>query len=302
MYPHAYQPNPGDNFAAFEYMAQPLFESWGMQKVELREEHNIQYAVMSNQETIVVAFRGSDALTGAEAFEDWVATNANAIQKLTNSWGGVKDGGEVKFPGVHTGIHDAYFHVREEINERIKQHGGKAKTLFVTGHSLGGGLALLCALDQGYAVRGESRRFVAQGVYTYGAPRVGNGLFERLYEEKTSRGGAKALNTHRYVNENDAIAMLPGDTHLHDVYVPLSLYGLGEPHENVKYRHVGRTCNIRKNGKIVRDDAEFRGVGGIMVHHSKRYANRIHAAHVAPQSWADTVPPPPEYPSNVSAH
>lgn len=302
MYPHAYTRNPKGNFSTFESLAKPVFESWGMQKVELREVNNVQYAVMSNRDVVIVAFRGSDEIGGDETVEDWIVANANAFQRLTNLWGTILDGGKMKQPGVHTGYYNAYVAVREEINQRIHDHDGKSKKLFITGHSLGGALAVLCAIDQGYAVRPESRRFVAQGVYTYGGPRVGNALFARLYAEKLSAGGAKALNTHRYVNESDIVAMLPGDMPIHDAYVPLTLYGLGEPHENVKYRHVGRTCNIRKNGKIVRDDSEFRGIGDLLAHHSKRYANRIYTAHVAPQDWASEMPAPPEFPKTVSAH
>lgn len=304
MYPHAYEPNTGDNLVAFRNLASQKFALWGMQKIDIKSSSNVQYAVMSDQNIIIVAFRGSDAVTHMDSVTDWIGTNAIARQKKVTTWGTVPYtsknllGQTVtvrKEAGMHTGITNAYWKVRKDVNDLIAQHGGKAKKLFFTGHSLGAGLAIIAAIDQGYATdRGSARRFVAQGVYTYGGPRVGNGIFKKLYDSKRSSGGAQALNTHRYVNFNDLVPMMPGDTVAHDaVYVPITHYGPGEPHDNVKYIHVGRTCNIRQNGTIARDSAEYLGVGNPLTHHTALYAHHIYQAHVAGKSWASRMPPPP---------
>lgn len=304
MYPHAWEPNTGNNFEVFKSKAKPKFEQWGMQKVELVSKGNVQYAVMSDANVIIVAFRGSDAVEHMDGFDDWLATDFRARQVKVSTWGKVaytsKDwlGQTVtvhKEPGVHTGIKNAYWTVRNDINDAIRRHGPGTRKLFITGHSLGAGLAVLAAIDQGYATdRPASRRYKAQGVYTYGGPRVGNGIFKKLYDSKRSAGNVKALNTHRYVNFNDIVPMVPGDTLAHDgMYVPITHYGPGEPHDNVKYIHVGRTCNIRQNGTIDRDSAEYRGIGNPLNHHSSRYAHQIYYAHVSGQSWANRMPPPP---------
>ncbi|HEX2139529.1 MAG TPA: lipase family protein [Woeseiaceae bacterium] len=303
MYPHAYDPNPGDNFVAFRNQAAAKFEHWGMQRTDIRSRSNVQYVVMSDPNVIILGFRGSDAVEHMDGFADWIATDAMALQKKVSTWGTVAFternwlGQTVtvrKAPGVHTGITEAYWTVRNDINDLILAHGGRSKKLFITGHSLGAGLAVIAAIDQGYAGRPSSRRFVAQGVYTYGGPRVGNGIFKRLFDSKRSAGGARALNTHRYVNFNDIVAMVPGDTVAHDaIYVPLGHYGPGEPHDNVKYIHVGRTSNIRQNGTIDRDSVEYRGLGDPARHHSSLYAHHIFQANVAGRSWAGRMPPPP---------
>ncbi len=303
LYPHAWEPNPGNNFVTFRNLAKAKFELWGMDKVDIRSKGNVQYVVMSDENVIILGFRGSDAINHMDAFADWIATDAMALQKKVSTWGTVAYDSKNLFgqsvttrkePGVHTGITNAYWTVRSDINNLIHQHGGRSKKLFITGHSLGAGLAIIAAIDQGYAGRSTSRRFVAQGVYTYGGPRVGNGIFKELYDSKRSAGGAKALNTHRYVNYNDIIAMLPGDLLVHDaMYVPISHYGPGEPHDNVKYIHVGRTSNIRQNGTIDRDSREHRGLGQITRHHSSLYAHHIYQAHVVGNSWAGRMPPPP---------
>lgn len=304
MYPHAYEPNTGDNFEVFKNKAKPKFELWGMGRVDIEKKDNVQYVVMSDENVIILGFRGSDAFEHMDGFADWIATDSMARQVKVSTWGTVAFRSRnwigqlvtvYKAPAVHTGIRNAYWKVRQDINDLILAHGGKTKKLFITGHSLGAGLAIFAAIDQGYARdRPSSRRFVAQGVYTYGGPRVGNGIFKKLYDSKLSDGGAKALNTHRYVNESDIIAMLPGDTVADDaMYVWPTLYGLGEPHNNVKYIHVGRTCNIRQDGSIDRDSAEYRGLGRISKHHSSQYAYKIFYAHVAGRSWADRMPLPP---------
>ncbi|MDJ0870374.1 MAG: hypothetical protein QNJ87_01245 [Gammaproteobacteria bacterium] len=206
-------------------------------------------------------------------------------------------------PGVHTGFFTDYWDVRGYINRRIAVHGGSSKQLFVTGHSLGAALATLCAIDQGYGP-GLRNRYKAQAVYTCGGPRVGNGLFKKLYDSKSSASGVRALNTHRYVNNNDGIPMYPFDDPAHDaIYVPISLYGLGEPRENVMYTHVGRTSNIKADGQIVRDDKEFRtnladprSYGSFSPHHSKDYCHEIFHAHIEGNSWAGNFPEAPQYP------
>lgn len=303
LYPHAYDPNPRDNFVTFRNLARAKFEYWGMQRVDIESTGNVQYVVMSDANVIILGFRGSDAVEHMDGYADWIGTDAIARQKKISTWGTVPFtsttwyGQRVttsKVPGVHTGIADAYWMVRNRINDLILAHGGRSKSLFITGHSLGAGLAIIAAIDQGYARRSSSRRFVAQGVYTYGGPRVGNGIFKQLYDSRRSAGGAAALNTHRYVNFNDIAAMVPGDTLAHDaLYVPLGLYGLGEPHDNVKYIHVGRTANIRQNGTIDRDSAEYRGIGDPLRHHSSLYAHHIYQANVAGRSWAGRMPSPP---------
>jgi hypothetical protein len=311
MYPHAYEPNTGDQFEVFAYQAERVFRRWGMDRVDLETHGNVQYVVMSDEHVVIVAFRGSDAVSHMDAWDDWVNTDFNADQTKVSTWGTVPfssrtwwGGTETvrKAPGVHKGFRSAYWSVRNRINKLIHDHrDGKSKKLFITGHSLGAGLAILAAIDQGFATdRPSSRRYVAQGVYTYGGPRVGNGIFKRLYDSKRSTGNAPALNTQRYVNYNDIFAMIPGDSLVDDVnYVDVSLYGLGEPHDNVKYTHVGRTHNIRQNGTIDRDSAEYRGIGTHLPHHSSHYAYHIFYAYIAGKSLEDRMPPPPERNSRV---
>ncbi|GJM45505.1 MAG: hypothetical protein DHS20C21_23470 [Gemmatimonadota bacterium] len=302
MYPHAYRPK-AERFSDFKPLATALFKRWGMNKVDIYEQgedDNIQYAVMSNDDVVIVAFRGSDNMLGKDGWADWVATDTRLLQKEITSWGKAeyqnKRGVTVtEGPGVHKGFYYAYRDVRHNINSRIKAHGGDKKKLFITGHSLGAALATLCAIDQGYSSEWimpgrDTKQYRAQAVYTYGSPRVGNGLFRKLYNSKKSAGGTAALNTHRYVNRADGICMGPPDSYAFDL--ACQIYDWLTPHDVKKYTHVGRTCNITSS-KIARDDDEYRGTGDMKYHDSKAYCDQIYRFHIKPRSWAKEMPLPP---------
>ena len=55
--------------------------------------------------------------------------------------------------------------------------------IFITGHSLGAALAVLCAAEIG--AQDRSLGLNVTGVYTYGEPRVGNAAFQRFYNKGT---------------------------------------------------------------------------------------------------------------------
>jgi predicted lipase len=100
----------------------------------VRRTHAIVGINYENSE-IVVAFRGTNGMD----YENW-CTNINAFQSDYNSISGAK---------VHTGFLQAYKDVREKVIHQVTEYirlPSKMK-IFVTGHSLGGALALLAALD-----------------------------------------------------------------------------------------------------------------------------------------------------------
>lgn len=317
MYPHAYDPHPGDNLDKIRPEIKRVMKSWGMDSVDVlaggpKGGNNIQYAVMSNDAVIIVAFRGSDSLLGYDNVDDWIKADANARQVLEPIWGRYKmlrktptGGSETVYrdPGVHRGFRDHYWAVRDKVNSTIARHGGGTKQLFITGHSLGGALSTLCAIDQATAQdRKADRRFRPHSVYTFGSPRVGNGFFAKLYKQKVASGKATALNTHRYWHYDDVLALFPGDDPATTAALVLMNYGVGEANENTRYTHVGATCNINPKGGIAVDAPEFRGTASVVrtilgSHGSKCYAERIYFAFAAGSPWKNSVPSPPEFPA-----
>ncbi|KAJ1959982.1 hypothetical protein GGI12_004046 [Dipsacomyces acuminosporus] len=114
-----------------------------------------------NAKEIIVSFRGSTVLF------DWLA---NAMFE-TISW-------PQSVPGsrVHHGFHDAYYSAAKEIKENVArllaQHPDYS--IVVTGHSLGGAQAAICAAD----IAATHPEWLSKlKLYTYGQPRTGNAKF-----------------------------------------------------------------------------------------------------------------------------
>ena len=113
---------------------------------------------------------------------------------------------------VHAGFLDAWRSVRQEVmdtldelqaEERQRTLGSPASQLrlFVSGHSMGGAMAMLAALDLAHYK--PSLRPVT--TYTFAAPRVGDARFARLFGETFPDAAAHwALQA-----EADAVPHLP---------------------------------------------------------------------------------------------
>lgn len=99
---------------------------------------------------------------------------------------------------VHKGFHDAYLSVRPHvlsIIQNLKKIYPLAK-IYATGHSLGGALAILAAIDL------DQMGMDIAGVYTYGQPRVGNKNFAAFYDNNLPQ-------TYRAVDNADMVPHLP---------------------------------------------------------------------------------------------
>ncbi|MBW4469893.1 MAG: lipase family protein [Stenomitos rutilans HA7619-LM2] len=96
---------------------------------------------------------------------------------------------------MHQGFVDAYFSVREQIHTYLRDHPTTRVT--VTGHSLGGALATLCAVDVQYNFSS-----IAIELYTFGAPRVGNSGFCKSFNERVPK-------SYRFIYGMDIVPALP---------------------------------------------------------------------------------------------
>jgi triacylglycerol lipase len=99
---------------------------------------------------------------------------------------------------VHAGFLRAIKPVRNRLLTRLQDCD---KPVLITGHSLGGALAMLFAdwLDR-YCVLNTP----FQGVYTFGQPRVGDGRFAESYN------GRIGDRTWRFINAEDVVPRVPG--------------------------------------------------------------------------------------------
>ncbi|MFC4100825.1 lipase family protein [Paenibacillus xanthanilyticus] len=116
--------------------------------------------VIESDRAAILAFRG----TGSAV--DWVS---DLIAEQI-AYKPVSGAGQ-----THHGFTDIYMSARKAIHELLDQLPND-KPLFVTGHSLGGALATLAALD--IAANRKHKQLI---VYTFAAPRVGDPKFVRKY-------------------------------------------------------------------------------------------------------------------------
>jgi triacylglycerol lipase len=157
--------------------------------------------IASDGEDCVAAFRGTHDL------RDW-------LTDLDCAFGVMRvEGAEL---AVHAGFKQALESVWEELNIEL-QSMARAQRFWLTGHSLGGALALLCARCYSGPLA---------GVYTFGQPRAGGGGFAARYD-----AGLRD-RTFRIVHAADIVPRvpwLPGDyRHAgHEIFFPCP-FPLGE--------------------------------------------------------------------------
>lgn len=133
---------------------------------------------------------------------------------------------------VHRGFAEALDSIWTQARDSVKD----VENLWLTGHSLGGALAVLAAfrLHKGSqpaaAGASEDPTPAPAGTYVYGVPRVGDRDFKRAYDD------VLGSNTFCFVNDNDIVPRVP----------PTRL----------KYRHVGQLRFFDKKGRSVPLDSE----------------------------------------------
>lgn len=133
-----------------------------------------------------VAVDGADTVVyfaGTTSIADWVRINADfKLQEIPASW--VADCVTTR-PAVHRGFLRAYTAVRSKlwgkILENVLRVGGSGR-IVVCGHSLGGALATVAALD--LACRLDPADAVKLACITFGAPQVGDGLFVEAFDAR----------------------------------------------------------------------------------------------------------------------
>jgi hypothetical protein len=185
--------------------------------------YDIQAAVLFNDDVLIICFRGSEGELSIDGFRDWFGTNLT-FQLQDTAWGrGVR---------VHKGFYITLDALYGEIRDYVRPRRGNRK-IYLTGHSTGGALALLCAY------RLWRQQIYAEAVYTFGAPRIGNNGFAQSYAERLGR------RTYRWANHLDLATQVP------DVSMPPTPTAIPTPIE--PYVHVGRLNYIESNGDLTHD-------------------------------------------------
>jgi triacylglycerol lipase len=135
-----------------------------------------QVIVLDHGDAIVITFAGTDPLVIA----DWASDFDIGLTAT----------------GVANGFAVAAAAVSDQIAEILSTSQAN-KPVFITGHSLGGALAVLCA--QKVNVTHLER---VRGIYTFGMPRPGDAEFATAYDQLLG------MRTYRLVHGNDVVPSL----------------------------------------------------------------------------------------------
>lgn len=152
---------------------------------------------------LVVAFRGTEQSRWKDLRTDLMLVPAGLNPE--------RIGGDFKQEvQVHSGFLSAYDSVRTRLISLIKQAIGYRDDslelllkwhIYVTGHSLGGALATLLALELSSSQLAKHGA-ISVTMYNFGSPRVGNRRFAEVYNEKVK-------DSWRVVNHRDIIPTVP---------------------------------------------------------------------------------------------
>lgn len=162
-----------------------IVQSWdykfeGFRSVTKKPDIDTQCYIMSNEENIVIVFRGS------ESYQDWLSNFQT-----------VYDPGPFKDTRVHEGFQDALYPSVISITNLLDEVITQEKKIWLTGHSLGGALSSL------YAGMLIENKYSVYGIYTYASPRSGNGEF-------ASKLNNRVVGPHyRVVNSGDIVPHIP---------------------------------------------------------------------------------------------
>jgi triacylglycerol lipase len=164
----------------------------------LIESGHTQCWLATNDDHVVCAFRGTEAPTSLDGLKDWLLADAMNLLILPEG----RMGTDLAAAGVdarfHKGFVDALSAIWPQVQEAIEAEMKKQdRPLWLTGHSLGGALALLATWLC------DRKTINVHQVYTFGAPMIGNKVvaaaFDKAFPEKIFR----------FVNLTDPVPMLP---------------------------------------------------------------------------------------------
>ena len=159
---------------------------------------NTQAWLATDDDHVVVAFRGTESPTTIDGLKDILLTDAMNLLVVPEG----RLGHDLAAAGVgarfHKGFVDALAEIWPPLSTAIEAEvKADDRPLWLTGHSLGGALALLAA----WLLK---RKFIAvEEVCTFGAPMIGN----RAACDAFNREFAGKI--HRWVNGRDPVPKLP---------------------------------------------------------------------------------------------
>lgn len=153
---------------------------WGFSRNQFIDRRESQCLVMASNSAIVITFRGTEP----GKLKDWMSDLD--LQFVDGPFG-----------QVHNGFHLALAHIWDDLNDCVTAFQDQGQSLWLTGHSLGAALATLAAAHW------RKRDKPVHGLYHFGAPRVGDRVFERTFNQDFG------TRNFRFVNNADLVTRVP---------------------------------------------------------------------------------------------
>lgn len=212
---------------------------------------------------VIIAFRGTEPTKFADVITDLKAWKT----PLADGWG-----------SVHAGFKGGFDAIGNVMMTKLDEYKDQKVAIWVTGHSLGGGLATLMAAE--ILRRKEAGEgFDLRGVYTFGSPRVGNKAFREKLNATAAKHGAQLV---RFRNGDDVVTAVP---------------------RVQEFEHVGRVAHLREDKLDIGDaDPPYNGLGSFADHDiagfikpkkavSGYYRRVLAASAKKPATCAEVTPP-----------
>ena len=181
-----------------EAEAQREFKDQAGMVAKLITADNTQAYVATNDDHVLLAFRGTEAPTSIEGLKDWLLTDAVNLLMVPEG----RLGTDLAAAGVGARFHQGFVNAIAEIWEPVygtveRELANLDRPLWITGHSLGGALALLAAWLF------HRKMISVHQIYTFGGPMIGNvdaaQAIDREFKGKIFR----------FVNGPDPVPRLP---------------------------------------------------------------------------------------------
>jgi triacylglycerol lipase len=192
---------PASNVTPFQSLPNSALEDIPASRRRCVSIMDTQGFIAGDKDKIVLAFRGTESSRNGRFFaKDWGTDALFQQARFNNYFTDSEDIGAIH-AGFGKAVHDVWSR-KPRVPSILRTYRSRFPnaSLWITGHSLGGALAIVsaaaCCFD------GERQSPVA-GVYTFGQPRVGDAFFRSQFEAAIGR------RTFFVVNDGDLVTRVP---------------------------------------------------------------------------------------------